>query len=124
MPAAASDHLSLTLPDWRTAAKKAFRRPPRPKDWFWLFFAVLNAVSVFLAVFTTFDGWEYALVINGVSFMCGWRWGWKGPPKFTSLMLPGDEHKRLPEWIDYPIAIWLTTYCSLSLLAILVGWID
>lgn len=42
-PNARTDHLSLTLPDWRTALKRRVRRP-RPEQQLWLFLAASYAV--------------------------------------------------------------------------------
>lgn len=109
----ADDTLSLTLPDWRTAARGVKRwKPPRPKS-------IMAACQLAGAIaFLAHDAWAgdwIGVAIASINVWTWWKWTWHGIPAFFGAPEPNSrgELPRLPDRGDWIRAGWVA-FCILA----------
>jgi hypothetical protein len=70
----ATDHLSLSIPDWRTALKKRFKKPPKPASKMFLALAIFSLACIPIDFFIREKPVFAVVDLFYASFY--WRWAW------------------------------------------------
>lgn len=116
-----TDTLSLTLPDWRAAAKKVRRwKPPRPTS---LFAALQLAFSIYGLALATFERDVVGIVWMAAMVAGWWRWTWRSIPVPMNHVFPVVDvfhvsQPRIATWLDWLFLAFILFQWALGLAAI------